>query len=116
MAEAPNFDDMNISELVVMASFQDFNVHRGIPREVLVSIIMGDSYELPPRHIDIWRYSIFAFVDAHWEQCSPLLPCPMKERVRHACFKCPDAQVAECVLSNHKTLIQAVQLHRKEIP
>lgn len=107
-------DELNLSELVVMASYENMNVHRGLPREVLVSIIKGMIISLPERNIDIWRKTIFAFTDSHWAQCSPLLSCPMKARTLHACFSCLDVQVAECTLVNHQTLINTRDLHRKK--
>ncbi len=114
MNEWSFLDELNMSELVEMASCQNVNAHRGLSRGVLLSIIMGTEVDLPVRHIDIWRKTIFTFVDNHWAQCSPLLSCPMKTRTIHACFHCPDIQVAECTLVNHKTLIQTRDLHRKK--
>lgn len=99
-------DDMNMTELVVMAGQVSPNVHRSLPREVLYSIIQGGVVDLPESNIDIWRHTIFAFVDSHWKQVNPLLSCPMKTRSPTACFQCPDVQVAECVVESHVTLTQ----------
>lgn len=98
-------DELNMSELVALAWAENPNAHRGLGRETLVAIIVGDNIDLPSRRIDVWRKTIFAFVDAHWRQVAPLLSCPMKSRQPHACFQCPDVQVAECVLVNHKSLV-----------
>lgn len=99
-------DDMNTTELVAMASQSNLHVHRGLSRAVLYSIIQGEAVELPESNIDLWRHTIFDFVDSHWKQVNPLLSCPMKTRSPTACFQCPDIQVAECVVESHVTLTQ----------
>jgi hypothetical protein len=100
-------DELNLSELVEIARAGSPNAHRSLGREALIAIIVGaDNEPLPTRNIDVWRKTIFAFVDAHWKQVEPLLSCPMKTRQPHACFQCTDVQVAECVLVNHQTLVQ----------
>jgi len=107
-------DELNLSELVALAWAENPNAHRSLGREALVAIIVGDNQELPARRIDTWRRTIFAFVDAHWRQVAPLLSCPMKSRQPHACFQCPDVQVAECVLVNHQTLINSIKSKKRE--
>lgn len=107
-------DGLNMSELASLASSQDVNAHRGLPREQLIDIIKGGASNLSERQIDIWRKSIFVFVDTHWRQVSSLLSCPMKTRQPHACFQCTDVQVAECVVSNHALLVRARDLVRKK--
>ena len=113
MSEWAFLDELNISELTEMACSQNVNAHRGLPREVLIAVIKGEEVDLPPRQIDVWRHSIYTFVDMHWQQLSPLLSCPMKTRQPHACFHCPDMQVAECVVLNHGTILAATTLARK---
>jgi len=98
-------DELNLSELVLMAWSMHPGAHRALPREVLYAIIRGEDIVLPERHIDIWRHTIFKFCDDHWMQVKPFLSCPMKSRKPHACFSCPDIQVAECTLVNHETLV-----------
>lgn len=98
-------DELNASELGLMAWYMNPGAHRGLPREVLYAIIRGEEVELPERHIDIWRATIFKYCDSHWDQVSPLISCPMKSRKPHACFSCPDVQVAECTLDNHRNLV-----------
>ena len=105
-------DDLNMTELVVMAGQSNPNVHRGLPRATLYSVIRGEDVELPEKNIDIWRHSIFAFVDSHWKQVNPLLSCPMKTRSPTACFQCPDIQVAECVVESREALTQVVRKNR----
>ena len=107
-------DGLNLTELTEMASSQNVNAHRGLPREVLVSVVKGEAVNLPPRQIDVWRQSIFTFVDTHWQQLSPLLSCPMKMRQPHACVHCPDMQVAECVVLNHGTIVAALNLAKRK--
>lgn len=102
-------DDLNMTELVAMAGQSSPNVHRGLSREVLCGIIMGENVDLPMTNIDMWRHSIFRFVDTHWKQVNPLLSCPMKTRSPTACFQCPDVQVAECVVESKETLLTQVR-------
>lgn len=106
--------ELNMTELATMAAAQNVHAHRGVPREVLISIVQGESHELRPRQMDLWRDAIFAFVDTHWTQLSPLLSCPMKARQPHACFQCTDVQVSECVVQNHRILLDARNLVRKK--
>jgi hypothetical protein len=107
-------DELNLSELVSLAWAENPNAHRSLGREALINIIVGTTVELPDRRIDVWRRTIYAFVDAHWRQVEPLLSCPMKSRQPHACFQCPDVQVAECVLVNHQTLIDTIRRKKRE--
>lgn len=105
-------EELNLTELAAMAASQDTNSHRGLSREVLYSVIMGEHPPLPPFRMDLWRQAIFLFVDAHWNQVSPLLSCPMKSRQPYACFQCGDVQVAECVSQNRGIIMDARNLIR----
>lgn len=95
-----NLDDFNTSELTVLASNLNANVHRGLPREVLVAIIQGEDVELPPRRVDSYRHHIFTYVDKYWDQVEPLISCPLKSRHPRSCFRCSDIQVGECTTQN----------------
>lgn len=107
MSDWDFLDELNSSELVQMAWLVNPGAHRGLSRATLCSIIRGEEVPLPERNIDVWRHTIFKFVDTHWARVNPLLSCPMKSRKPHACFNCPDIQVAECTLVNIKTITQA---------
>lgn len=112
MSEWDYLDELNLSELVQMAWLMNPGAHRGLPRPTLYAIIRGEDIPLPERNIDIWRHTIFKFVDINWARVNPLLSCPMKSRKPHACFNCPDIQVAECTLVNLKTITQQVEEKR----
>lgn len=113
MADEWSFlDELNASELALMAWYMNPGAHRGLPRDVLCTIIRGEEVSLPERNIDIWRGTIFKFCDSHWDQVAPLISCPMKSRQRHACFSCPDVQVAECTLDNHRQLVLDINKKR----
>lgn len=99
-------DDLNMTELTLMAFQSNSNVHRSLPREMLCRIIKGEEIELPARLIDGWRHAIFAFADANWRQVSPFASCPLKARHPEACFQCLDVQVAECATVNHSNITQ----------
>lgn len=94
-------DDLNASELLLLAQEHEPNAHRGLPREVLIRIALGEEIELPPRHVDKVRLKIMEFVDANFKQVEPLVQaCPAKTRDLRACFQCTDVQVVECALMN----------------
>lgn len=95
-----NLAELNQSELTVLASNLNENVHRGLPREVLVAIIRGEEVELPPRRVDSFRAHIYTYVERYWSQFEPLIACPLKTRHPRACFRCSDVQVGECTLQN----------------
>lgn len=108
--------EMNQSELAYLASSLNENAHRDIPKDILIDILEGVDHQLPPRRVDDYRNALFAYVDAHWLQCLPLLSCPIKSRQPRSCFGCPDIQVAECVLKNHKNPItQYLTTNEEEI-
>lgn len=112
MAEWDFLDELNSSELVRMAWLMHPGAHRSLPRELLCAIIRGEEVDLPERNIDIWRTTIFKFVDVNWARVNPLLSCPMKTRKPGACFNCPDIQVAECTLDNLDTITEQVSKKR----
>ncbi len=93
-------DDMNQSELVLLAQDHEPNVHRGLDRQVLCDIILGKEVELPRRRIDKLRVKIMAYILEHWKQVKPLLTCPAITESPTACFTCTDMQVIECAMTN----------------
>jgi hypothetical protein len=99
-----NLDELNTTELAQLASNLNENAHRGLPREVLAQIVMGEELDLPSRQVDAYRDAIFQFCDSNWKQLEPLLSCPMKTREPRACYTCTDIQVAECTLQNRRTI------------
>lgn len=94
-------DELNQSELLILAQEHNPNVHRGLTRETLYAIISGEEVEVPDRHVDRVRLKIMEFIDAHFEQVEPIVQaCPAKTRDPRACFQCTDIQVMECALTN----------------
>lgn len=93
-------DDLNLSELVLLAQETNDKAHRGLGREVLTKLALGEDVAIQERQIDKTRLTIMEFVDAHWDQVRPLLSCPAKTRDPRACFQCTDIQVLECATSN----------------
>lgn len=98
-------DDLNLTELLDLARQENQNAHRGLGRDVLTALAVGEHIDLPPRRIDTYRDDIFLWVDAHWKQVAPLISCPLKTRSPRACHTCTDVQVAECVTKNSATHI-----------
>ncbi len=96
-----DLDELNMSELLLLAQETNPNVHRGLPREILSQIALGEEMELPERHVDKVRLKIMSFIDENFKQVEPLVQsCPAKTRSLRACFQCTDIQVVECALGN----------------
>lgn len=94
-------DELNTSELLLLAQETNPSAHRGLDRETLYRIALGDEIELPERKVDRVRLTVMQFVDAHWKQVEPLVQgCPAKTRSLRACFQCTDVQAIECAISN----------------
>lgn len=92
---------MNMSELVLLAQEHDENAHRGLSREDLYQLILNPTEEtLPVRTVNKYRLTIMSKVLEHWAQVRPLLVCPAATGSRRACFQCTDLQVVECVSTN----------------
>jgi len=107
-----SWNELNDSELVLLATMVNPRVHRGIPRKVLIALLDDEEvYDLPPREVDDARDDIFQMVDRYWSQVESLISCPMKTRQPRACYGCLDIQVAECSLLNQKLIETA----KKEI-
>jgi hypothetical protein len=103
-----DWDGLNQSELVELARIMNPNVHRGVPREVLIELLEeAVDLPLPPREVDRAREEIFMAVDRFWSQVESLITCPLKTRNPRACFSCTDVQVAECTLLNQKLIESA---------
>ncbi len=107
-------DEMNTSELLLLAQENNPNAHRGLPREVLYELITSDEEtDLPDRHVDKVRLQIMSFVDENFKQVEPLVQGgPAKTRDLRACFQCTDIQVVECALTN--PIIFELNKNRKE--
>lgn len=92
---------LNTSELALMAQDFDANAHRGLERPTLIRILSGETTEsLPTYRPDKYRLRIMRYMNENWERVEPLLRCPARSRDPHACFSCPDIQVAECSINN----------------
>jgi hypothetical protein len=93
-------DDMNLSELTLLAQEHHPEAHRGLGRKVLVAIALDGSVSLPNRQINKVRLHIMDYIVAHWTQIKPLLSCPARSGEPRACFQCSDVQAVECALTN----------------
>lgn len=99
-------DDLNTSELVLLAQEENPSAHRGLGRDVLVRIIHGEEIDLPTRPVDASRRVVGLYIIEHWTQVEPLLTCPAKKQNPRACFHCTDIQAVECALWNKSTIKQ----------
>ena len=95
-----DLDDMNHSELVLLAQDQDPEAHRGMSRAKLIKTAEGQHAPLPQRQINKVRLRIMTYIVEHWQQLKPLLDCPAQTEHPRACFRCTDVQVSECALTN----------------
>lgn len=94
-------DDVNLSELVLLAQDEDPGAHRGLGRELLYKIILVEHDEaLPTQKVDKVRLAVMGYVLDHWKQVKPQLSCPAKTQDPKACFRCSDVQAVECALDN----------------
>lgn len=94
-------DSMNASELLLLAQETNPNAHRGLPRETLILLTLGEDADLPPRKVDKTRLLVMQWIDANFKQVSPIVQgCPARTRDLRACFQCTDVQATECALTN----------------
>lgn len=93
---------LNLTELVLIASQVDREAHRFLPREVLEVMTLGEEIELPQRVLNKKRLQIMNYINAKWAAVSPIVNCPAKSRDPEACFTCSNFQVACCTLENRK--------------
>lgn len=101
-----DWDDLNLTELTLVAQDIDPEAHRGLGREALVSIIENAddaSMSLPTRKVNKTRLRIMEHVINYWSQVSALVTCPASTKDPRACFQCTDVQVVECAVLNRKT-------------
>ncbi len=97
-------DELNTSELVLLAQDNEPEAHRGLSREMLVSIVKGEEVDLPVRHVNKVRLKIMQFVNDHWIQMRAIVSCPAKSQDPRACFQCTDVQAVECALTNKQKI------------
>jgi len=104
-----DLEDLNDSELVMLAQEVDESAHRGVAREVLVQIVeqgTSEDIDLRPRRVNKLRLKIMEFILDNWKQVEPLLSCPARTREQRACYQCTDVQAVECAVLNQKTLMK----------
>lgn len=96
-----DLDDLNDSELVLVAQGVAPEVHRGYDRADLIEMIeTGEDLDLQPREVNKVRLRIMQYITDHWKQVEPLLSCPASTKDPRACFQCTDVQVVECATTN----------------
>ena len=102
-----DLDDLNDSELAMLAQEVDEHAHKGLGRPALMQIIeTGAAEDLRPRRVNKLRLKIMDFILGNWSQVEPLLSCPATTKNSRACYKCTDVQVVECTLLNQKTILK----------
>jgi hypothetical protein len=105
----PPFDDMNDSELVLLAQDHDIEAHRGLDRSLLIEIISSSDWDnrLPKRQLSKVRLRVMEFVQEHWLQVRPLVQsCPARTQDSRACFQCSDVQSVQCALMNRNHIFK----------
>lgn len=75
-------------------------IHRGLSREVLIGIILGevDPEELPENPVHRGRQSLQMLMYENWRHIWSQIGC------NTYCWECPDAKALECVLENYDSL------------
>lgn len=117
MSYSPESDSplhaLNKTELYQTCRRVGINVHPRTTKLEMISYLEG-SQEAPPlpeeQHpIDAWRLGLINFISDHWKVLQPQLKCPAR-MLHHPqnpdprpCFRCTDAQVITCVVSNPQT-------------
>lgn len=105
-----SLDDLNMSELVLVAQDFDEGAHRGMSRGELLEIIeAGGDSNLPMRKVDKVRLRIMQYIIENWNQVSYQISCPAKSQHPRACFSCLDLQVSECAIRNRKVIFPPKQ-------
>lgn len=100
-----DLDDINHTELVLLAQDNDPEAHHGISRAKLIKTAHDKHGPLPNRQINKVRLRIMEYTIEHWQQLKPLLDCPAQTKKPRACFTCTDFQVAECALTNKQIFV-----------
>jgi hypothetical protein len=95
-----NLDELNTSELALLAQEFDLHAHRGLDRSALKQIIEGNPPKQKERPINKRRLQIMQYIDTNWDQVAAMLQCPAKSRDTWACHACSDLQVSDCCISN----------------
>lgn len=75
-------------------------IHRGVPRETLIGIILGevDPEDLPENPIHSGREKLQLLIYENWRHIWSQIGC------NTCCWECPDAKALECVLENYHSL------------
>lgn len=121
----------NRTELYQLCTRVGLVVSPAMPREKLVSYLVGDEVPPPLEHpISVWRNGLIGLIQDYWTGIEAQLKCPAKElgppaqegdppkpdpsdhKSPLACYRCVDTRVVSCLIDNekHEGLIQ---LHRK---
>jgi hypothetical protein len=96
-----DLDELNDTELVLVAQDVAAEAHRGYARTDLIEMIeAGEDIELRPRNVNKVRLQIMEYITDRWTQVEPLLSCPASTKDPRACFQCTDIQVVECATTN----------------
>ena len=125
------YDACNRTELYQLCMRVGLVVSPAMPREKLVSYLIGDEIPPPLEHpVHVWRNGLIGLIEDYWTGIEAQLRCPAKElgppakegeppkpepsdpKAPLACYRCIDTRVLACLVENakHESLIQ---LHRK---
>lgn len=125
------YEACNATELYQLCTRVGLMVSPAMPREKLVSYLIGE--EVPPaleHPVHVWRNGLIGLIEDYWTSIEAQLRCPAKElgpptkegeppkpdpsdpKTPRACYRCVDTRVLACLVENakHENLIQ---LHRK---
>lgn len=93
-------DDLNHSELVLLARWNGLKANRGMPREVLYRHLRTFTPFEPADPFDGAREAVSTWLKRHWER----FQLQVAKKVCPHCERCRDLQVLDCYMKNHKHL------------
>lgn len=104
------WDQLNRTELYQIARRAELPVLPTTPRECIIGLLEGTEEGVPVEHpVDQWRDALKSFIDEFRRKLQAQLTCHAKDpQDPKPCYKCVDAQVFSCLVSNssHEHLIQ----------
>jgi hypothetical protein len=94
-----DFEQMNHSELIQLANFNELNASRATPREMVIEALQTFT-PFPARPFDGMRISLNKWLTRWWDA----LRMQMPKKVCPDCFQCRDAQILACFERNRSNI------------
>jgi hypothetical protein len=109
------FDPCNHTELYQLCRTAGMNVQPNETRENMISYLEGTKEFQENYHpVDDWRDAIMKVLLDHWTVMASQLTCPAKSGDPKSCFRCVDAQVIGCLVSQSEPDQKLISLRRSK--